>query len=225
MSTSVEIGIPPQSAPFRCNWITSGRELGEDLDKKFKQLVCKFWSNRGNMAPGNFLFPEAPLQPCVLDISRESINGAHWKNPLDVVHTKRCPLLVMLCMASVEGLSITLTETSSKSRSSSALDGGKGGQLVKFGFAEVQLTDPTNHLHLYSSGFTTPFIEVSQWYYFKLRTFLAQFLLQTVSKSGCEGNTLGLSASIPDRRSAHNSAFGMHASYNSAWNACILSIP
>ena len=53
------------------------------------------------MAPGNFLFPEAPLQPCVLDISRESINGAHWKNPLDVVHTKR---LLMLCMASVEGL-------------------------------------------------------------------------------------------------------------------------
>ena len=49
----------------------------------------------------------------------------------------------MPCMASVEGLSITLTETSSKSRSSSALDGGKGGQLVKFGFAEVQLTDPT----------------------------------------------------------------------------------
>ena len=45
---------------------------GEDLDKKFKQLVCKFWSNRDNMAPGNFLFPEAPLQPCVLDISRES---------------------------------------------------------------------------------------------------------------------------------------------------------
>ena len=52
---------------------------GEDLDKKFKQLVCKFWSNRGNMAPGNFLFPEAPLQPCVLDISWESINGGHWK--------------------------------------------------------------------------------------------------------------------------------------------------
>ena len=96
---------------------------------------------------------------------------------------------------------------------------------MKFGFAEVQLTDPTNHLHLYSSGFTTPFIEVGQLYYFKLRTFLAQFLLQTVSKSGCEGNTLGLSASIPDRRSAHNSAFGMHAYYNSAWNACILSIP
>ena len=115
------------------------------------------------MAPGTFLFPEAPLQPCVLDISRESINGSHWKNPLDVVHTKRCPLLVMLCMASVEGLSIiTLTETSSKSRSSSALDGGKEEQLVKFGFAEVQLTDPTNHLHLYSSGFTTPFIEVGQ---------------------------------------------------------------
>ena len=91
----------PKTAQFRCNWITSGRELGEDLDKKFKQLVCKFWSNRGNMAPGNFLFPEAPLQPCVLDISRESINGGLWISTLDVVHTKRCPLL-MLCMASVE---------------------------------------------------------------------------------------------------------------------------
>ena len=58
---------------------------GEDLDKKFKQLVCKFWSNRGNMAPGTFLFPEAPLQPCVLDISWESINGGHWINTLHVV--------------------------------------------------------------------------------------------------------------------------------------------